>query len=124
MFQSRKTIVAFGKHIREAREACDLDIPGLCKKLDLSREIPPESIRNIELGAGWIPETDAIISIATALDLDPDDLMARAGRVSPGLQKIITQHPAETVKLLKAIKNLSAVDILALAQQAENASSI
>jgi hypothetical protein len=61
--------------------------------------------------------------IAEIIGCDPDDLLARAGRVPSELSDIIKLHPHrhELAALLRTTKGLSAEDISKLVRQAEKA---
>ena len=51
----------------------------------------------------------------------PDELLARAGRVSTDMSDIIKRHPVELAALLRTTKGLTAEDIARLARQAQKA---
>ncbi|MFZ3324540.1 MAG: hypothetical protein WA231_01005 [Methylocella sp.] len=59
---------------------------------------------------------DKVRAIAKIINCDPDELLARAGRVSSDISDIIKRHPAELAALLRTTKSFAQ-----LAQQAQRA---
>ena len=58
---------------------------------------------------------------AIAKIIDPDELLALAGRVSSDISEIIKRHPVELADLLRITKGLKAEDIVRLARDAQKA---
>ena len=47
-------------------------------------------------------------NIANVLNLDPDELLARAGKVASDLTEIIKRHPREAASFLRSTSRLTA----------------
>lgn len=59
--------------------------------------------------------------IAKIIKCDPDDLLARADRVSSDISDIIKRQPVELAALLRTTRGLKAEDITRLAREAQKA---
>lgn len=77
-----------GEVLYDARVAADLSLRDLAKKLNIS----PSYISDIE-NARRVPSEDVMKQLAEALELNFDDLMARAGRVGEQAERYLKQHP-------------------------------
>lgn len=106
----------FGAFIRREREAKGLSLRDMAKKIKVS----PTFMSKVET-EDWKPGEEKLRKIAEIIDCDPDDLLARAGRVSTDITDIIKRHPVELTALLRTAKNLTAEDIARLAQDAQKA---
>jgi transcriptional regulator with XRE-family HTH domain len=106
----------FGAFIRREREAKGLSLRDMAKKIKVS----PTFLSKVET-EDWKPGEEKLRKIAEVIGCDPDDLLARAGRVPSELSDIIKQHPhrQELAALLRTTKGLSAEDISKLVHQAE-----
>ena len=98
---------SFGELIREQREARKISLRNFAKRVDLS----PTFISKMERGEMLPPSEDKIKAIAAALELDPDEMLALAGKVSSDLPEIIRQHPREMATFLRTARSLSAEQI-------------
>jgi DNA-binding Xre family transcriptional regulator len=110
----------FGVFIRREREAKKIGLREMAKKIDVS----PTYLSKIERDEFPPPAEDRVKAIAKILECDPDDLLARAGRVSTDISDIIKRHPVELAALLRTIKGLSADDIARLARQAQKVKDV
>jgi transcriptional regulator with XRE-family HTH domain len=106
----------FGAVIREAREARDISLRDLAKRIAVS----PTFLSKVET-EDWKPKEDKLRKIASILEMDGDDLVARAGRVPSDLTDIIKKHgaKAELATLLRMTKGYSAAEMSKLVQLAK-----
>jgi DNA-binding XRE family transcriptional regulator len=111
----RSRRVGFGRYIRQLRTAKGITLRDFARRLDVS----PTYVSQIEQDRFDPPAEERIIGMARILDLDADELLARAGRVADDLPKIIRQHPREMAVFLRTAKGLSAEEIEGLAKEAE-----
>src|SRR6476620_7170431 len=82
----------FGAFIRREREAKGLSLRDMAKKVKVS----PTFLSKVET-EDWKPGEDKLRKIAEVIGCDPDDLLARAGRVPTELSEIIKQSPHRSV---------------------------
>ena len=106
----------FGARIREAREARNISLRDLAKRIEVS----PTFLSKVET-EDWKPKEDKLRKIAAILDMDGDTLVALAGRVPSDLADIIKQHGAksELAALLRVTKGYSAAQMSELIKTAE-----
>jgi transcriptional regulator with XRE-family HTH domain len=106
----------FGAVIREAREAKGISLRDLAKRVEVS----PTFLSKVET-EDWKPKEDKLRKIASILEMDGDDLVARAGRVPSDLTDIIKKHGAkpELANLLRITKGYSAAEMSKLVQLAK-----
>jgi transcriptional regulator with XRE-family HTH domain len=108
----------FGRTIRKLREARNISIAQLAKKVGMS----PTYLAPIERDVFPAPSEDKVIRIAKALNQDSDELLALAGRVSSDLHRIIRKNPSQTARLLRGVAKLPSREISKLAVLAEKRS--
>ena len=107
----------FGAFIRRMREAKEIGLREMAKKIEVS----PTYLSKVERDEFPPPAEDRVKAIATILGLDADDLLARAGRVSSDISGIIKRQPVELAALLRTTEGLSAEEITRLVRQVEKA---
>lgn len=107
----------FGAFIRRMREAKEIGLREMAKKIEVS----PTYLSKVERDEFAPPAEDRVKAIATILDLDADDLLARAGRVSSDISGIIKRQPVALAALLRTTAGMSADDIARLVRQAQKA---
>jgi transcriptional regulator with XRE-family HTH domain len=105
----------FGAYIRDQREAKGISLRELAKAAGVS----PTFMSKVET-EDWKPKEEKLRKIARVLELDSDDLVARAGRVPSDLAEIIKEHGArpELEALMRTTKRFSAQEMDKLVQQA------
>jgi len=107
----------FGAFIRREREAREIGLREMAKKIGVS----PTYLSKVERDEFTPPTEDKVRAIASIIECDPDELLAMAGRVSSDIADIIRRHPVELSALLRTANGLSADDIARLAQEAKKA---
>jgi transcriptional regulator with XRE-family HTH domain len=105
----------FGKTIRKLREARNMSIAELARRVGMS----PTYLAPIERDVFPPPAEDKVKRIAKALGQDSDELLALAGRVAADLGRIIRRKPSHTARLLRAVDGLSESEIDRLAARIE-----
>lgn len=105
----------FGTVIRKAREAKDIGLRELAKRIEVS----PTFLSKVET-EDWLPKEDKLRKIASILEIDGDELVALAGRVPSDLTDIIKKHGAkqELASLLRITKSYSSDEMSKLVQLA------
>jgi len=83
-----------GEIIRDKRIEKDLSLRDLAKLISIA----PSYLSDIE-NDRRVPAEEIIRSIAQALDLDADDLMARGGRFGDEAERYLKKHPAAGILL-------------------------
>jgi transcriptional regulator with XRE-family HTH domain len=107
----------FGALVRREREAREIGLREMAKMIGVS----PTYLSKVERDEFLPPAEDKVRKIAEIIGRDPDELLARAGRVSSDISDIIERHPVELAALLRTTKSLTAKDIAQLARQAQKA---
>ena len=108
---------SFGALVRREREAKEIGLREMAKKIGVS----PTYLSKVERDEFSPPAEDKVKKVAEILDLDSDELLALAGRVSSDLSHIIKQQPREMAALLRTTKGLAADDLVRLARKAQQA---
>ena len=83
--------------------------------------VSPTYLSKVERDEFPPPAEDKVRAVARIIECDPDDLLARAGRVSSDITDIIKRHPVELAALLRTAKGLSTTEIGRLAREAQKA---
>ncbi len=104
----------FGAFVRAGREAKEIGLREMAKMIGVS----PTYLSKIERDEFAPPAEDKVRAIATILDCDADDLLARAGRVSSDISELIKRRPVELTALLRTTKGLTADEITRLVRDA------
>ncbi|GMR21985.1 MAG: helix-turn-helix transcriptional regulator [Acidobacteriota bacterium] len=108
----------FGRTIRRLREEKNISIAQFARKVGIS----PTYLAPIERDVFPPPAEHKVVKIAKALDQDPDELLALAGRVGTDLRRIIRRQPVNAGRMLRAIDGLPRVDVEALVSSAKKKS--
>ena len=109
----------FGKRIRELREAKKRTDPKYSlRQFAQAVDISATFLSKVETGEFNPPAPDKIKKMAELLGVDPDDLLALAGKVDPDLPEIIRDQPSAIAEFLRTArdKNLSEDDFRALTE--------
>src|SRR5512134_601535 len=107
----------FGTFIRREREAKEIGLRAMAKTIGVS----PTYLSKVERDEFAPPAEDKVKKIAEILDLDADELLALADRVSSDLSDIIKEQPREMAALLRTTKGLTADDLMRLARKVQRA---
>ena len=105
---------AFGKRIRELREAKKATDPSFSlRQFAVKVGISATFLSKVETGNFDPPKAENIIKMAKLLDADVDELLALANKVDPDLEEIIRDQPKAMADFLRTAreKGLSAEDI-------------
>lgn len=107
----------FGAFIRAERERREIGLREMAKMIGVS----PTYLSKVERDEYPPPAEDKVKAIAKIIECDPDDLLARAGRVASDLSEIIKRHPVELAALLRTTKGLHADEVARLLGAAKKA---
>lgn len=80
-----------GDFIKDKRVGLDMRLRELARRLDVT----PSYVSDIE-NDRRVPSEDVLRRIAVELELDPDDLVARSGRIGTDAERYLRQTPAAT----------------------------
>jgi len=107
--------IKFGAFVRQEREEREIGLREMAKMIGVS----PTYISKVERDEFPPPAEDKVRKIAEILNIDVDELLALAGKVSSDLSKIIRERPRELAALLRTTKGMSQGDVENLAREAE-----
>jgi transcriptional regulator with XRE-family HTH domain len=93
--------VSFGAMLRYRREAAGIGMRELARKVGISASY----LSKIEHDEFRPPAEDVVVAIARELQIDPDILLAHAGRVATDVLELIKQQPVAMAKLVREAKN-------------------
>jgi len=93
----------FGARVRREREGRKIGLRQAAKSIGVS----PTYLSMVERDEFHPPAEDKVRALAKLLELDADELLALAGKVSSDLTAIIRDHPRELASFLRSIKGLS-----------------
>jgi transcriptional regulator with XRE-family HTH domain len=87
----------FGNHIRRARQAAKLSLRELGERVRKpdGTAYSPQYLNDVEHGRRNPPDEDTIRQLATALSIDPEVLLAEAGREPETVKEYLTAMPNE-----------------------------
>ena len=107
----------FGAFIRREREAKDIGLREMAKKIGVS----PTYLSRVERDEFAAHAEDKVKAISKILGCDTNDLLALAGRVSADISQIIKghRHQDALAALLRTTKRMTAEEIASLARQAQ-----
>jgi len=109
---------AFGRHVRESREARRVEDPAFSLRRMAARiGVEPSYLSKVERGREPPPSTERIVALARELDEDPDVLLALAGRVSDDLLEVIRQRPRLFAELIREMRDLPDHAVLSLVRE-------
>ncbi len=108
----------FGRTLRKLRQEKNVSIAQFARKVGIS----PTFLAPIERDVFPPPAEHKVVKIAKALDQDPDELLALAGRIGTDLRRIIRRQPVNAGRMLRAIDGLpgEAVDALVSTAKKKN----
>jgi transcriptional regulator with XRE-family HTH domain len=89
-----------GAFLRRERMAKKIGLREMARKIDMS----PTYLSMIERGEYAPPAEEKVREIAKLIDCDPDELLARAGRVPSDLRNIVKERALEVGPFLREIE--------------------
>lgn len=108
----------FGRTVRKLREERNISIAQFARRVGMS----PTYLAPIEREVFPPPAEPKVVKIAKALNQNPDEFLALAGRIGTDLRRIIRRQPAVAGRLLRAIDGLGEREIDELVAAAEKKS--
>jgi transcriptional regulator with XRE-family HTH domain len=113
--------VTFSDCIRRRREALRSagDRGYSQRQLALRIGVQPSFLSKVERGLSSAPSEEKVLRLAEELDLDPDELLALAGKVASDLQETIRERPRLFGGLIRELGNAPDIAIRLLTDRAE-----
>jgi len=113
-------IDGLGQHLRSTREGLNSD--SAAREFSVRRVaarvgIEPSYLSKVERGEVGPPSEETIRRLATDLGMDPDVLLAMAGKVSSDLQEVIRKRPQLFGQILRELKDLPEHAILRIVRE-------
>ncbi|MFI0433706.1 MAG: helix-turn-helix domain-containing protein [Candidatus Nanopelagicales bacterium] len=100
-------MTAFGEVVRGRREALRTADPTYSVRQVAARiGVQPSFLSKVERGEAPPPSEAKINALAEVLELDPDVLLALAGKVSSDLQDVIRKRPELFGALIRSLRDL------------------
>ena len=106
---------AFGNRIRRLRTDREISLRAFARQIGMS----PTYLSKVERGEFLPPAEEKVKAMARALEQDPDELLALAGRVASDLPDIIRRTPRQMANFLRTARGLSVEAIERLTREAE-----
>ena len=109
---------AFGPHLRSTREKLrEQDRRYSLRQVAERVGIEPSYLSKVERGEVAPPSEETIQRLAKELDLDPDALLALAGKVSSDLREVIRRRPELFGRLIRELRDLPDHAVLRIARE-------
>ena len=100
-------MVTFGRFIRDCREALRSKDPAFSiRRVAQRMGIQPSYLSKVERDEVPPPSEETTRKLAHELGVDPDVLLALAGKVSSDLQDVIRKRPALFAELIRGLKEM------------------
>jgi transcriptional regulator with XRE-family HTH domain len=116
--QREADLGTLGEFMRERREALRKDDPEYSLRRVADRVgVEPSYLSKVERDIGSPPSEPTLVRIAAALEIDPDVLLALAGKVSSDLQEAIRRRPALFAELIRELKDAPDQAVLRLVRE-------
>jgi transcriptional regulator with XRE-family HTH domain len=110
----------FGEIIRQEREKRKMGNPEYSlRKFAKTVGISPTFLSKIETDMFDPPKAEKIIKMAELLDLDPNELLAKAEKMDPELKRIVTEKQAELASFLRTADGMSSEQLKQMAEAAQ-----
>jgi len=108
----------FGRFVRTRREQLRetdprFSVRGVAQRIG----VEPSFLSKVERGESPPPSEAKVIALATELVVDPDVLLALAGKVSTDLQQAIRRRPELFATLIRELKDLPDHAVLRLVRE-------
>lgn len=98
---------SFGEFLRRHREQQNITLRKFAGLVGMS----PTYLSKVERDEMPPPSEEKIRAISKVLNLDPDELLARAGRVAADLEAIIQERPKQLAVLLRSQRALTTSEL-------------
>jgi HTH-type transcriptional regulator, competence development regulator len=109
---------SFGPFVRERREALrQRDRTFSVRQVADRVGIEPSYLSKVERGEVAPPSEDTVLRLAAELDVEPDLLLAMAGKVSRDLLETIRKRPLLFGQLLRELKDMPDHAVLRLVRE-------
>lgn len=93
----------FGEFIRNERKEKGISLREFAREVGVSSSY----VSNMERGFFKAPSEDKIDRMADVLDIDPDFLLAKAGKISGYSQSMYLKNPVKCATILAATRDLT-----------------
>lgn len=93
----------FGSMIRQRRVERDIGLRELSRRVGIS----PAYLSKVETDQFPPPSEGKLVAIANELRLDPDAVLAQAGRIPADVIEAIKRHPIEMARLVRTAGQLA-----------------
>jgi len=111
-------MTTFGCWVRERRESLREDNPDYSiRRVAQGMGIQPSYLSKVERDEVAPPSEETTRKLADVLNVDEDELLARAGKVSSDLQKLIRKRPVQWAKLIRGLREMPDDDVLRLVRE-------
>jgi len=112
----------FGPTVRAQRKRLDIGLRAFAADVGMC----PTYLSRVERNKVPPPTDGVVFRIARALNIDPDVLLARAGRVASDVMSVVLAHPQSVPYLIRGCARLTDDEIMALANHhvAEHADAL
>ena len=108
----------FGDFVRGQREALRAtDKAFSVRKVAQRIGVQPSYLSKVERGEVAPPSEATIVKLAGEIDVDPDALLALAGKVSSDLKEVIRKRPLLFAELIRGLKDLPDHAVLRLVRE-------
>ena len=95
-------MTTFGCFVRERRESLREDDPAYSiRRVAQRMGIQPSYLSKVERDEVAPPSEKTTVKLAKELKVDHNELLARAGKLSSDVQKLIRERPVQWVKLIQ-----------------------
>ena len=102
--------MTFGGRIRELRQAKNLTLRALAKKVKVTFTYLSK-IENQKLSFGEFPSEELIVKLATSLDADTDELLLLAEKIPDAIRKRVLERP-DAFRKFASLNNNRLDDVL------------
>jgi transcriptional regulator with XRE-family HTH domain len=99
--------LGLGEFLRDRREGLrDGDASFSVRRVAQRVGIEPSYLSKVERGIGSPPSEETLVRLAGELDLDPDVVLALAGKVSADLRAAIRKRPQLFGQLIRELRDM------------------
>lgn len=111
-------MTTLGRFIRDRREELRRDDARYSLRQVAERiGVEPSFLSKVERDLGSPPSEETLVGLAVEIDVDPDVLLALAGKISSDLREAIQRRPALFAELIREMKDLPDHAVLRLVRE-------